>query len=154
MNAAQGSGEVSLPQYSPQYYAFTQTLNNRVLGRKLAPVQYDLTYQHVIDQYRKSTGGAITCIAELTEAGDVHYHGVITAPGMCLDKTRYRVSQCNKSSKLLGFKKIKLCDDVPGWVTYITKSLALTYELLGRRPIVCDQFGLIPTGQFKSFGIE
>jgi len=137
---------------TPQYYAFTQTLNSKVFGRVLAPDQYDKTAYHLSQVYNSATGGACTVVCELTEAGDCHYHGFLTAPGLSLYKVQYRLSQRLKACKFFGFKKIKLVDDFPGWKEYIMKDVVKTAELLGRRPIVEDKLGLIPFDMFEAYG--
>lgn len=125
-----------------QFFCFTQTLKLR----KLTPEdQFDSTWKQ-FTQACVDVFGKVTAVAELHESGDVHYHGFIKWDDSLL-ATTVRWKKMSLTVCGLGFYKIKVCQDYPGWCTYIRKDIEETCRILNRSPILRDDFEV-----FKEFG--
>lgn len=126
------------------YFAFTQTINVKCLGRFTATQQYDKTATFLHDVLRLNKFIGLTIVCELTEAGNLHYHGFFRYPNQCLDRVNYIWKNVmKKHPKEFGFSKIKLVDDHKGWVQYLIKDLKKTMDLIGRFPIISDHDDLL-----------
>jgi len=135
-------------------YSYTQTINSRYFGTKVSQSQYDITHEHLIDILRSVGVNKIAMVCELTRNSDVHYHGILEVPKQCLDRVRYIINNRIRKCKYFGFRQIDLVHDLPGWHTYIAKDLERTKRLLGRMPIICDDFNMFPEDFMFHYGIK
>lgn len=132
-------------------FAVTFTLKP-VMHRYPAEQQYDRSAS-LLTQELQSRGMRVTLVAELTKNADIHYHGIIRVPAQVTRDVNKYVKDMFRTSKIFGFSNIKMCDDLPGWIDYISKDLLHTHMVIGRRPILCDADMLIPTGMYTAYGI-
>lgn len=137
---------------SAVYYALTLTLKPKFRIQKgvnmLAPWQYDNSHEAVLKLCSDVNITLRTVIAELTAAGDIHYHGIVLSEDD-LKGIRYNIA-CNvKSSNVFGFFTVREIDDLDGWLDYISKDLEDTHKLLARPAVVCDDLKLIEYLEFK-----
>lgn len=116
-------------------FAVTNTLKLRDLD---SDVQFDGTHADLVNKVCK-TFGKFTCVAELTQNADVHYHGMIEADMSLMVATR-KFAALFRADKRFGFVSVKLVDNEPGWCEYLRKSVKETKEALDRPPILIDHF--------------
>lgn len=136
---AAGTAVMDLP---PNRYAFTITLSG-LLRRKHSIEQYDVIAEHVHEILFR-LAFKHTLVAELTKNADIHFHGLLEAPGMCLTQVSYVMKNRLRRCKYIGFSCIKLCDDEDGWILYMRKSFDEFCKLVNRRPIIYDGMNLYP----------
>lgn len=118
-----------------QHFCFTQTLQLR----KLSPEdQFDSTADSFV-RVLHETFGDCTVVTELHESGDVHYHGFIKVDASLM-AVQFRWKKMSLKVAGLGFYKIKVTDNYPGWCKYIQKSVPEVFDLLCRAPILRDDF--------------
>lgn len=125
-------------------YAFTLTLPSR-LYHMTAEEQAEATID-IIKGCRLGQARALT-VMELTSSFNLHYHGVIDflyEPALVSNYAKLFSDWIRKQPKLGKMFKIKVCDDLPGWLAYIFKNIQYTWEAVHRDPVVRDDFGLTP----------
>jgi len=76
-------------------------------------------------------------IVEITNAGDVHYHGIVSSE-QDLRGLQYTLACTTKQSAVFGFFTVKELKDEAGWVEYISKDLETTHKLISRPSVLCD----------------
>lgn len=122
-------------------YAFTLTLRP-ILFKKEPEHQYDLTVEYIADKLNNYYN--VTCIAEITKACNVHWHGVVQFlhnPATSVSKNFHSLF---RNDPFIGFICLKQIDDDQKWFDYITKELASTKLALGRRPITMHTDKMTP----------
>lgn len=118
-------------------YSFTVTLQPKWF-KFTATEQYDMTFTPLY-QILSSLSARFGCIAELTKAFNIHYHGVIT---FNLDENNKlymkAFNDAFRKSLFFGFVNIKQITDEQGWINYLKKDLLDTKKLINRPPIIND----------------
>lgn len=127
-------------------FAFTVTLKPKFRMVKgvsmLAPWQYDMSYEHICDLLHSVNVTIYTVVAEITKAGDIHYHAVLNSEDD-YKGLQYNLACVIKDSKIFGFFVLKEIKDMEGWITYMTKDLESTHKLLNRPAVVRDDLSII-----------
>lgn len=123
-------------------FAFTVTLKPKHYLEN-PEVQYDRTI-HSLYSIVTMLAKEITCIAELTKNGNIHYHGMITMP-VQTQSCEIRFKNAFRKSKDFGFINFKQCNNDEGWAEYMSKNLTQTMKDIGRPPILKDQFRILDT---------
>jgi len=139
------------PDGVTQRYSFTVTLKPKCF-LKPAEDQYDMSVK-VLCQLLQTKVNCYTLVAELTKNANVHYHGIVNFKMGIRNINKY-FQDMFRAHPVLGFVNIKVMDNEPGWVDYIKKDIKVTYESVGRRPIVHDGFDSFPEGMFEAYGIS
>jgi len=116
-------------------YALTVTLSK--LMYRLEPLDQFIQskqelhrlFKHIEKQIKKIHG-----IAELTLAGNVHWH--FTIQFYITEKLKYNTMIKNlfRNEKCIGYTCLKQLDDEPGWEVYKNKCIYETYEELDAPP--------------------
>lgn len=122
-------------------YAFTVTLKPN-LYRFTPTEQYDMTYYR-IHTILWSVANEYTCVAELTQNGNIHYHGIIDFIIIPNKSNMIRFKNSFRKETLFGFNNIKQIDNDLKWIEYISKDLKTTKEEIDRPPIIKDEFKVI-----------
>jgi len=115
-------------------YALTITLKPCMYSRNCQE-QYRIVTPHlekILDGFKCSM------IAELTKENNIHYHGMAFFKDH-FERDRY-INRFRVNSRMFGKKDQDAVANEPEWVTYINKDLGVTWELLGKSPIVRDDF--------------
>lgn len=119
-----------------QEYAFTVTLSKK-LHHVINTDQLDVTRDSLKRMIENMTSKEDYClIAELTQAHDIHYHGIIR-----FKLKRYRCpinafyNEFKKNPKF-GFVNIKPIHDYNKWKEYISKDFTSFKYKMGRTPII------------------
>lgn len=138
-------------------YAVTFTLS-RILRKLSSEDQYDVIRNHIYDDHKPLFHGwKLTLICELTRSFDVHLHGIMNIEFMKLPIKYWRKPErhiqdiVKNNPKLLGFCCLKQMTDYNGWVSYFSKSLKDTKDILSRPSIIVDQFNVFPNGAFPQY---
>lgn len=129
---------MSVSDYQSVKYSFTLTLRPKLYDSTL-DVQYDVTSTELVNRL-KCLPSRVTVIAEITKYNcNIHYHGMI----QFLIRSKDHIVDFHnlfRKSKIFGFKNIKQVDDERGWLEYISKELKRTKDIVGRPPILIDEF--------------
>jgi len=121
-------------------YEFTLTLK---------PLMYQYTPQQQYDQTKdilyqifypnNQQKYQVTCVAELTQEHNVHYHCIIELEGL-LDKDKL-INKFRTHSKTFGKKSLTQVKYEDSYKKYIIKNLSET-KLVIKDPVLCDHYGL------------
>lgn len=105
--------------------AFTITVNPKWYCQK--NISYKMQYKESLEYITRTFGESCDMLIypECMLNGNIHYHGFIKVK----DGAGY-FKAIHTLKKNLGFIKVKLIDDVPGWVKYCEKSVATMKKLL------------------------
>lgn len=125
-------------------YAFTLTLKP-TMYKYTSEEQYDKTYLNAF-KHVKSRAMQVTMVAEHTKAFNIHYHGIVTFPIRADRPTknlRKVFVDSFRNHPFIGFVNIKEVTHEPEWVSYISKELKDTRAIIGRPPIIADEFLVI-----------
>lgn len=135
-----------------QQYAFTVTLSKKMHHQYTNHDQLSITSDSLKRMLENITDSKNYClIAELTQAHDIHYHGII----------RFRLNRftCpinafynnfkNNSNKF-GFVNIKPIDDYNGWKEYLCKELNSFKFKLNKRPIIHNGDGTFSNFEYQA----
>jgi len=123
-------------------YAITVTLNRSL--RKYSPdEQYTKSFMPLADLLHRFKK---TLVYELTQNGDIHYHGIIS-----LD-VKYKnvhirdmiifIQNLFRGSKIFGYVCVKQVTDYNKWKEYILKDVQKSKDRLGIFPIFKDDYDL------------
>lgn len=124
-------------------YSFTVTLKPN-LYKDTANIQYDLTVKrlrHII----ASLDCTATIVAELTSGWNIHYHGILQfemIPDIDYNQRSLMkvFTDYFRNHRHFGFVNIKPITDEQGWIDYMSKDLDDFYNILGRGPIIKDDY--------------
>lgn len=116
-------------------YEFTITLKPQMY-RYSAKEQFDKTRQYLNDKF---VGYCVSCVAELTQDHNVHYHAMIELKDMTM-KDKF-LNQF-RGSATWGRKTCTQIVHERKWEEYLKKDITKTREVLGY-PIVCDNFEIL-----------
>lgn len=119
-------------------FAITVTLRP-ALYRYTSVEQYDMTSDELV-KHLLSECIKVSLIAEHTKNFNIHYHGIVTMRHIINGSCQKRLVDSFRKSKHFGFVCIKQIEDEEGWIDYMSKELLETSSLLGRMPILIDNF--------------
>lgn len=102
------------------------------------------------EQFRKTKdivrnlmrGFTYTCVTELTNQYNIHYHMICKAPlaiAKCIPKL---FADRKRKIKELGFHKMDSVDNYDVYTAYMLKDVKKTQEILGHYPVINDDYML------------
>lgn len=124
-------------------YEFTVTLKP-LLYKYTATEQFEKT-STILDTVLK--GYKATIVAELTQLNNVHYHVLVT---LTVDSKKILLDRYRTYNKYLGRASCDQVKDASRYRAYLTKSIPATGYILGRYPIIRDDWNLQAKAQKKS----
>jgi hypothetical protein len=121
--------------------ALTVTLSKYIKGFP-AEKQDLLCRERILEIFQKYKAKA-TCVIELTQNFDAHYHAIVSVPLNILAKQNvYKlVTDMFRGDKHFGFTCVKPILSEEGWCKYLLKDFEVT-KGLGFYPFVCDNYNL------------
>lgn len=136
-------------------YAFTITLKPNLYRYPLEK-QYDETYLYVSEKLL-TIAQQLTMVAEVTKAGNLHFHGVI-----CFTLSKHKHIKSNnknfidlfRNDHIVGFTNLKQIDNEQGWIEYMSKELESFLQVNNRRPIIQDQFECFSESQHAQYALQ
>lgn len=114
-----------------------------------APWQYDMSHEKLCDLLHACNITLYTAIAELTKAGDIHYH-VFLLSDDDLRGLQYNIACYIKDQTIFGMFVLKEVKDKQGWVEYILKDCAYTHKLISRPAVIRDDLELVKDQPFST----
>lgn len=134
-------------------FSITVTLCPK-LNRMDITKQYDYSAYEVEQTLKRiDYVDSLTLVAEITKNCNLHFHGIIK---FNIEKHKHIIYKFKNDLKeynfLIGFIDIKQITDFPGWKEYISKDLQTTKEVIGRRPVLIDDFNCFTTEQMCEYG--
>lgn len=85
----------------------------------------------------------LSLVCELTQSGDVHYHGFaqIRLDPKIKKLPKYQIVDCLRAMKCCGFNCVKLVEDYYGWLAYCEKDKQTSIDC-NLPHVVIDQLGI------------
>lgn len=113
----------------PQWYMLTAAEQHK----KAKEILLDIFYPNGFMKY------SVSCIAELTNEHNVHYHCLIELKDL-EDKDKL-LNKFRRNSKFFGRKSCSQVQYEDSYKSYMIKSIEDTRKIIGD-PIVCDSYGV------------
>lgn len=117
-------------------YEVTVTLKPH-LYRFTASEQFDMVRPIVEEIFSLYAGSAI---AELTKENNIHIHGLVDLPGP-IERNKF-LNRWRRHHKIFGRKSCAQVVYQDSYDRYMRKDMDVTWQVLGRSPIVVDVMGV------------
>lgn len=108
--------------------------------------QYDETANELQLMLRQISNN-FTLVCELTNNMNIHYHGIIE---LCSSKRK--LVNIFRGHNKFGYISSRELFNQESWITYIKKDIKNTYEELGRRSILKDDYKIFTDNEMVQYG--